>query len=259
MLFGSVSTNLVGQQSGIHTIVEMKEGCVIGGVRNGQWVAADKFEKSIKGPLKFSLYTLDGGPTEIVANGENAECHELWKSHTGGEIDAGVAIQSPTWNPLPRVPRAINLQDATYVKIVGDILRGLGLKKPEVHITEGYKIDLDGDGKEEVVLVASRYKNGPSELTGVGHLTAPGDYSLVLVRKIVGSKVRNIFLVKDIRLTANEGGLTRGYHLSAIADMNGDGSMELALYSAYYEGSATDILEIKGTKVIAVLGCGCEH
>jgi hypothetical protein len=81
----------------------------------------------------------------------------------------------------------------------------------------------------------------------------------VFVRKIVAGKVQNIFLVKDIRRGANTSGLPRGYHLSAIADLNGDGRMEIALYSAYYEGSSSDIFELSGTQFKAVLGCGCEH
>jgi hypothetical protein len=51
----------------------------------------------------------------------------------------------------------------------------------------------------------------------------------------------------------------RNYHISAIADLNGDGRLEIAMYSAYYEGSSSDIFDLNGTKLTAVLGCGCEH
>lgn len=251
------AATVVGQQSDVHAIIEAKEGCLIGAVQNGRWIAAEKIEKSIKSPLNANLYTLQGSQPEMFIS-ESDECHQSWKLQSGAELNAGVAIQSPTWNPLPRPPRAIT-GDTTYVKIVRDILLGAGLKNPPVNITEGYKIDLDGDGKDEVILVASYSKNGVSELSGVSHIAAAGDYAIVLVRKIVGNTVRNIFLVKDIRRSADNAGLTRGYHLSAIADLNGDGQMEVVLYSAYYEGSSSDVLEIRGRKVNAVLGCGCEH
>jgi hypothetical protein len=257
-LFGvlcAAAATAVGQ---LHVIVEAKEGCVIGGVENGRWVAAEKIEKSIKSPLNMTLYTFQSSRSETLVS-EESECHASWKSQSGAELKDGVAIQSPTWNPLPRSPRAINTGDTTYVKIIRDILLGAGLKNPQVNITEGYKIDLDGDGKEEAILVASYYKQGVGEMSGVPHIAVAGDYAIVLVRKIVGGKVRNIFLVKDVRRTADAGGLIRGYHLSAIADLNGDGQMEVVLYSAYYEGSSSDVLEIRGTKVNAVLGCGCEH
>lgn len=243
-----------------HAIVELRQQCLLGGVENRKWVAADKLGPALKGSHHFALYQLDGPAGDVTANvGENPDCSDSWSAEPSTQAGKGVAIMSPDWNPLPRVPRAINPRDATYLSIVGQILREAGLRKPEVNIDEGYKVDLDGDGKDEVVLVASRHRQGVSELTGVGHGASPGDYSLVLVRKLIGSRVRNIFLVRDVRLKENEGGLVRGYHLSAIADLNGDGRMEIALYSAYYEGSSTDVIEINGATPKGVLSCGCEH
>jgi hypothetical protein len=46
ILFTAAST-VTAQQNDLHAIVEVKEGCVIGGVQNRQWVAAEKFENSI--------------------------------------------------------------------------------------------------------------------------------------------------------------------------------------------------------------------
>jgi hypothetical protein len=248
----------MAQQSNLHVLVEVKEGCVIGGVQNGQWVAAEKIENSIKAPLKLELYTILDHKTQTFVS-EDAECHLWWKPQADTQPNAGVAIDSPNWNPMPRTPRPVSVNDPTYVNLIRNILLSAGLKKPQVNITEGYKVDLDGDGQDEAVLVASNFKHGVSELTGVSHETAAGDYALVLIRKIVRGKVQNIFLVKDIRRGANEGGLPRGYHISTIADLNGDGRMEIALYSAYHEGSSSDIFELNGTKFKAVLGCGCEH
>jgi len=97
------------------------------------------------------------------------------------------------------------------------------------------------------------------ELSGISNATSAGDYTLVLVRKIMEETVRNIFLVKAVWLKAEEGPLPRGNHLSAIADLNGDGVMELVLYSAYHEGNDSDVIEIRGAKATGVLECACEH
>lgn len=243
-----------------HAIVDFRQQCLIGGAQNGKWVPVAKLGQSWKGTHRFNLFSLSGTRKNITATlTEDPDCGDSWDAKPSSPIENGVAISTPDWNPLPRVPRAIDTHDTTYTRIVGHLLKNAGLRNPEIKIVEGYKVDLDGDGKDEVVIVASRYAQGVSELTGVGHATAPGDYAIVLVRKIVGGVVRNIFIVKDIRRAANEGPLARGYHLSAIADLNGDGRMELALYSAYYEGSSTEIIEINGTKARGVLWCGCEH
>jgi len=258
LLLCIAATNTIAQQNDLHAIVEVKEGCVIGGVQNHRWIAAEKMEKLIKAPLTLELYTI-GNHQTLTFVSEAEECHLGWKPQSGPELNGGVAIQAPNWNPLPRTPRAIDTHDPAYVNVVRNILLTAGLKKPDVNINEGFKIDLDGDGQDEAIIVASHSQHGVSELSGVGRETATGDYALVIIRKIVSGKVQTIFVVKDIRRGANTSGLARGYHISAIADLNGDGRMEIALYSAYYEGSSADIFYLNGTKLMAVLGCGCEH
>jgi hypothetical protein len=128
-----------------------------------------------------------------------------------------------------------------------------------VQISQAYKIDLDGDGKDEVVIAANHYARGLHELSGVGNATSPGDYSLVFVRKIVDGKAQNIFIVKAVWLKGDDGGLPRGNHISAIADLNGDGVMEIIGYDAYHEGSSSYVTELKRNKAVAVLACACEH
>lgn len=250
----------VDLQTRTHAIIEMSEGCLIGGARNQKWIDADHFPKPLKKSLPVSIYTLKGLEGQFTLSvSRKSECHDYWTSNESEHISSGIAIERPSWNVMPRMPRPIDLQDTTYVAIVRDVLRSAGIKKPEVKITQGYKIDLDGDGKDEVVLAANRYVKGAQELTGFSAGTEPGDYTLVLVRKIVGESVRNIFLVKAVWLKENEGPLPRGNHISAIADLNGDGTMEIVLYSAYFEGSDSDVVQIRGTRANTVLECGCDH
>ena len=215
----------INLQTATHAIIEMSEGCLIGGARNQKWIDADHFPKPLKKSLPVSIYTLKGLEGEFTLSvSPKSECHDYWTSKESEQISSGIAIERPSWNVMPRMPRPIDLQDTTYVAIVRDVLRSAGIKKPEVKITQGYKIDLDGDGKDEVVLAANRYVKGAQELTGFSAGTEPGDYTLVLVRKIVGESVRNIILVKAVWLKENEGPLPRGNHISAIADLNGDGT-----------------------------------
>ena len=258
LLLCLVATNTIAQQNDLRVIVEVKEGCLIGGVRDNHWIAAEKMEKLVKAPLTLELYTI-GNHQTLTFVSEPEECHLGWKPQSGPELNGGVAIQSPNWNPMPRTPRAIDTHDPAYTNVIRNILLSAGVKKPVVNINEGYKIDLDGDGQDEAIIVASHSQSGVSELSGISRTTAAGDYALVIIRKIVKGQVQTIFVVKDIRRGANTGGLMRGYHISSIADLNGDGRMEIALYSAYYEGSSSDIFDLNGTKLTAVLGCGCEH
>jgi len=251
----------INRSAETHAIVEISEGCLIGGVRNTKWVEADAFGKTLKGVHKFSLYTLKGPAGEITTRKieQDFDCYGEWRTQTSSKAEAGIAIASPSWNVMPRLPRAVDLKDTTYLRIVRDILRKEGIKKPDAKISQAYKIDLDGDGKDEVVIAANRYGQGLSELSGIGNVTSAGDYSLVFVRKIVGEKARNIFIVKAVWLTANEAGLPRRNHISAIADLNGDGVMDIVGYNAYHEGSSSYVTELKRNKATGVLECSCEH
>jgi hypothetical protein len=61
--------------SEIHAIVEMGQGCWIGGVRNTKWIEADTFARKVKGAQKFSLYKLSGPAGEIATTSiEQAGC-----------------------------------------------------------------------------------------------------------------------------------------------------------------------------------------
>jgi len=252
-----VATSAPGE---IHAIVEMNEHCLIGGSQNQKWVFADRFQKSLKSPATFARYTLKGPAGEVtLSRNTESECHDAWTEKATPDSPAGIAIQSPSWNVMPRLPEAIDAGDPAAVQAVGDFLKQEGIQNPDVKITQAYRVDLDGDGKKEDVIVANRYARGLRELSGVANETSAGDYTLVLVRKNIGEKVQNIVLAKAVWLKANEGPLPRANHLSAIADLNGDGAMELVFYDAYHEGSGSVVIEIKGSKATTVLDCSCEH
>jgi hypothetical protein len=260
MLFAGMARVTTSAPDEIHAIVEMSEHCLIGGVQNRKWVAADQFQKTLKNPGPLALYTLKGPVGEVSLNrNTESECHESWTGKPAQDLKGGIAIQSPSWNVLPRLPQAIDPKDPTYVQVVSDILKREGIRKPDVKITQAYKVDLDGDGKDEVVIVANRYAQGLNELSGVANETSAGDYTLVLVRKIVSEKIQNIVLAKAVWLKGNEGPLPRANHLSAIADLNGDGVMELVFYDAYHEGSGSVVIRLKGSKATTVLECSCER
>jgi hypothetical protein len=243
-----------------HAIVEMSEQCLMGGVQDQNWISPERFQNALKSPKNFKLYTLKGpaGDAVLTKNAES-ECHPRWVAKSMPALKTGIAIQSPSWNVMPRLPKPVDSKDPTYVQIVEDILKTEGIVKPEVKITQAYSIDLDGDGVQEEVIVANRFAKGLREFSGVATQTSPGDYTLVLVRKTVNRSVENIFLVKAVWRKGTETTLPRANHLSAIADLNGDGIMELVLYNAYYEGSASDVLQFKGTKPVGVLSCSCER
>ena len=61
-----------------------------------------------------------------------------------------------------------------------------------------------------------------------------------MLRKVTKNGVRDYLLDGNFfKSSQDSGGAPNRYEISGIADLNGDGKMEIVLYSEYYEGSAS--------------------
>jgi len=247
-------TLTASSQKQVVPLVEMKLSGLIGGVQNGKWLTAQQTATKLKDTAEFFLIGWNGVEEGSITVGKRGEiedvCQNFYRMKFDLTMDAGVAIGSTAkWNPMPRVPQAVD--SAAYKKIVADVLKTKGIAKTIVKIEQAYRVDLEGDGRDEVILVSTFYKNGLSSKANVG------DYSFVLLRKIVGKTVQNIIVSGDFVKRKIDFGAPNQYMLSSIADLDGDGKMEIIIYGEYYEGSWAEIYEMKGNKPTQVLETGC--
>ena len=182
----------------VHPIVDTEEGCLIGGLSGGKWLEADAVKTLLKGGERYRLYTLTKTVGEVV--GEEPEsmgepCSDTQHVKFTVETEPGVAVGGD-WNALPRVPQMMSTKSPVYRRLVASILRRQGIVRPKVNITQVMRVDLDGDGREEVLLSATHLAGDlGGEDRGMAFRAEPGDYSFVLLRKIVGGRVRDIPLV----------------------------------------------------------------
>jgi len=86
-----------------------------------------------------------------------------------------------------------------------------------------WKVDVDGNGTDEVFINGTRF----AEPTG--HNVEQRDYSVVLMRTVIGSEVATVELIGDYysEEAVNQFPLT--YKLEFIGDLNGDGQMEVVV------------------------------
>ena len=246
-------------QSTMVPIVELTHGGLLGGVQNGKWIASTKAGPAIKEEIEFVLVGWKGVEEGGVTLGKKGEKEDVCSDFTRFEFDlkqdTGVAIgSSAKWNLVPRIPQAIDAGNATYKTVVTNFLRKKGIAKPVVKIREAFRVDLEGDGVEEVVLSATYYRKGLSSNAAVG------DYSFVIVRKAVGKTVTDHMLEGEFVLKKVDFGAPNEYHVSAIADLNGDGKMEIILNGSYYEGDFAGAFEMKNGRPVKIkefeIGCG---
>ncbi len=159
------------------------------------------------------------------------------------------------WNIQPRPSFILNNENPVYKEAIKNILdQKTGLKNSAVVIKKIIKTDLDGDRKDEVIIQAANHP----DIYNAGK----GDYSIVIMQHIIKEKaVTDIltFQYKDDSCEVSEGTpctITQ-YNISAILDLNGDGTMELLITDADHESDGVTAYELTQEGLKAVLDWGC--
>jgi hypothetical protein len=229
---------------------------LIGGSQNGKWLTAEIIAPTMEKQTKMVFVNLDGvgrgNPVLKNTGEENGACPENKLMRLEVKMESAFAVgANADWNLVPRVPKSIAVTNKTYRKIAADFLRTKGIVRSKINLSQIVEIDLEGDGQTETLITGNFYKRGIMEDQ------TPGDYSFALLRKTVGGKAQNI-------LIEGEFFKKRGYYdppnerrILAVADLNGDGRMEIVLDTFYYEGNWKQVFEIDGAKLSKVLEVSC--
>jgi hypothetical protein len=226
--------------------------------------------------------SLDDGEPPAV-EGDTYQVLQIGEETTtalGGPVTAGcefiegsraveVGIEVDTW-PYPTpiavsseadlVPHSVELLASppdVYSGIVATLLANRGIVDPDPNLVQVIRTDLEGDGVDEILIAAER------NATGSLNPAAAGDYSILLLRKIVQGDVQTaIMSFFSIDPPVVEGSIIAldTLRFTAVADFNDDGKMEIAFTSQYYEGSSTHLVEYVnddlGTVEVLAVGCG---
>ena len=118
----------------LHPIVEVESGYLFGAISVGKWIKADETAKLIGDETTYRVY----GLTQTVSDAkgdkpkpEDVPCEETLAVALSPQPEHGVIAIAAPWNALPR--------------------------KPKVKIDNIVRVDLDGDGEEEVLISATNY------------------------------------------------------------------------------------------------------
>ncbi len=157
-----------------------------------------------------------------------------------------------TWELFPQPVDRLATDQPVYLDATVALLASLGLDDAEPMIRHISRVDLEGDGVDEVVIEASNID--AQEHGGAPYLDA-GEYSVVFVRKLVEGEVLTAVLGASVGVGDEAFSLL--HRLSAVADVNGDGDMEITTEAGYYEGMGHMVWDFTGTRFEVVLACGC--
>ncbi|MFN3651022.1 MAG: hypothetical protein ACK47B_15715 [Armatimonadota bacterium] len=126
----------------------------------------------------------------------------------------------------------------------------MGAREPSRwRVLDSWRIDLNGDGTEEVLWTArsreawkSPYREGPGR-------AVEGDFALLGLRFLSRGRVREVALAFESANTQ-----VAAYRVFAPLDVNGDGRLEILAYARYFEEDALLAITFDGNQVKGVLG-----
>jgi len=226
---------------------------LLGGTENGEWLPPETVLPHSSDEEVYQLYSIGGpgGSAKGLKPMRDNICPVFWittDSDFQGGLEVGV---TGAWDVTPRLAQKIPTDHATYVQAVKDWLVGQNILEPAVEISQILRVDLEGDGTEEVLISASHF------VEPTGHSVEYGDYSLVVMRKVVGNSVVTIPVVADYYYQEFEVQFPYTYAAIFPADLNNDGVLEILVGVERWEGSGVIVYEVNGTNVGKVFEVIC--
>src|SRR5438552_15638137 len=247
----------------LHPIVEVQSGYLFGATTDGKWIKVEEAAKALPDETTYRVYGLTQGFGE--AKGGKPEpskddvCLDVLAVSLSPKPEKGVIALAAPWNALPRKPRASDTTQQVYSDAVRDFLKTKGIEQPKVKIENILRVDLDGDGKDEVLISATNYFSKDDR---VPMRSPAGSYSMVLLRRVVAGKVETQLVDGEFHPKAyvrkeDSFDAPNAYKVIATLDLDGDGNMEIVVASNYYEGEAITIYRCDPKKVQALLSVAC--
>ena len=162
--------------------------------------------------------------------------------------DPGAVAVIAGWELRPSPVRVETDLADMHIDALTEVLASIGVVTEPI-IFQQVVADIDSDDVEEVVIVA--------KLVDDTLIARPGDYSVVVLRKIVEEEWQTAIL--ETSVAEPNSPYVLSHAIAAVADLNGDGKMEIVVDASYYEGSGTAAYEYIDDDLgpQAVLGGGC--
>jgi hypothetical protein len=230
------------------------QNMLLGGSRGGAWLNSKRTAPLTRDGERYVLYKLSGkiGQTtaskaSLVNSASQSQMSVRMPDERGYEA---IALDAE-WNATPRLAHTVDTRQNAYRQAVRSILQQNGMGGAPIHIHQALQVDLNGDGSQEVLLTAGTLKDN---MESSDDPNRKRDYSFVVLLTGTGAnrqvKVLNHFFAGSAQ-DRKDGWVKCS--LLGIADLNGDGKMEIVVTGDMYEGSSVDVYAFRNNVVRRVL------
>ncbi len=228
---------------------------VVGGSQNGSWISPADVVDDLALDTEYQLYTAFDFQGSITGQELAYEpiCDQYYLSLNSFSITESAVGISGDWPVLPRIPMELSTDLEVYLQAITAWQIEQAPSQPIPVIDKIWKVDVEGNGTDEVFINGTRFAE-PS-----GHHVEPRDYSVVLMRTVIGSDVITVKLVGDYYSETIENQFPWTYNLAFIGDLNADGKMEVVVGLSRWEGTGVMVFEIDGEEVQLVLSVKCSE
>ena len=222
---------------------------LLGGVQAGRWLTPEQAAAYLKGTAEYDIYTSAGGKFQILGYAPESTPIHPGQTFIGTDTtvdENGMVGVAHGWTVRLGQAEELSADIGVYRQVVLDWLKSEGLTDPQLGILHIYRIDLEADGVDEIFITASHLDDSQ-------HTTSPGDYSIVLMRKVVGNEAVTLPLIADI-YRSKDAVITYPsiYSLSKFIDLNQDGTLEVVVDFQQWEGNGALIYAITGQEITKI-------
>jgi hypothetical protein len=163
-----------------------------------------------------------------------------------------VAVLDQPWKLKPRRVAVVDDNVPAAYQALGEAaFAGEPVDATQGSIEQVVVADLDGDGNDEALVVFESVQ--PTAGPGT-----PGDLAALLLVDVGPRTTDTVLLsVVDAAVDDTSFPVIERYRVIDLADLNGDGRMEVVVHAWYYEGAAVVVYEYDGTRLREVLSAGC--
>lgn len=228
---------------------------LLGGVDRDGWYTPDESTARYSGGATYSLHNMEYAGKYLLW-GEMPEYSVTCRTYfvgTDADLNEGGFISTlDGWNVTKRPVTELSGEVEFYQEFLTDWLKSEGVAAPQIESLQIFRVDIEGDGVDEVFLSAHRFADGS------GHMTETGDYSVVFMRKVTGNIVLTIGILQDVYTPqASELTFPYTYSIANFIDLNQDGILEMVVEINRWEGFGASVYQIDGQQVVQVLSQVC--